>query len=201
MYDYEVTPPPAAWGGIVSKLDDKQSGRIVSFKSRKALYYSLAAAASVIVIFFSFNIWQKKFDKAEQFVSFLPYNKIPSHIANNYNLKKITKLKKLVKQSDLLAANPVKKIQKIDLNLKDSTADAKSKTYITIAGPEGQPVKISPKVATLIDSADNSYPPNAVWNSKINKWRDIVKANTLTPTASNYLDIVELTNTFTQRDN
>ncbi len=52
--------------------------------------------------------------------------------------------------------------------------ETKVKKYITIEGPECQPVKISSKVATLIESADNEYPPKAVWNKKIDKWKQIM---------------------------
>ena len=67
-----------------------------------------------------------------------------------------------------------------------------SKKYITIAGPEGQAVKISPKAATLILSADNDYPPNPVWNKKINKWKQIMLSNTMSPTSTSLVDILLL---------
>ena len=66
------------------------------------------------------------------------------------------------------------------------------KKYITIAGPGGQPVKISSKVATLIVSADNDYPPKPVWDKKIEKWKDIMLSSTISPTATNLLDIMQL---------
>src|SRR5690606_4257864 len=46
--------------------------------------------------------------------------------------------------------------------------------YITISGPEGTPVKISPKAATLIISADGEFPPKPVWDKKIDKWQKIM---------------------------
>ena len=68
-------------------------------------------------------------------------------------------------------------------------------TYITIEGPQGQPLKVSSKLATLIDSSDNKVPPKPSWNRKINEWREIMKGNTLAPTPGNFLDIIELTKT------
>jgi hypothetical protein len=68
-------------------------------------------------------------------------------------------------------------------------------TYITIEGPQGQPIKVSTKMATLIDSSDNKVPPKPSWNKKINEWREIMKGNTLAPTPGNFLDIIELTKT------
>ena len=70
---------------------------------------------------------------------------------------------------------------------------ANIKKYITISGPQGQPVKISSKAASLIVSSDDQNPPNPVWSDKVNKWKDIMKANTLSPATANFLDIVELT--------
>ena len=66
------------------------------------------------------------------------------------------------------------------------------KKYLTIAGPECEPVKISPKVATLIESTDNEYPPKPVWNKKIEKWQEIMLGSTLSPTSTNLLDVVQL---------
>ena len=63
--------------------------------------------------------------------------------------------------------------------------------YITISGPEGEPVKISPKVATLIISADGENPPKPVWNQKINKWQHIMLTNNITPTSGNLIDIIQ----------
>jgi hypothetical protein len=71
--------------------------------------------------------------------------------------------------------------------------------YITIDGPQGQPVKVSSKMATLIDSSETRVSAKPVWHKKINEWREIMKANTLAPTPGNFLDIVELTKSL--RDN
>lgn len=65
--------------------------------------------------------------------------------------------------------------------------------FMTIEGPQGQPLKVSSKLATLIDSSDNKVPPKPSWNRKINEWREIMKGNTLAPTPGNFLDIIELT--------
>ncbi len=67
--------------------------------------------------------------------------------------------------------------------------------YITIEGLQGQPVKVSSKMASLMDSADENVPPKPTWNKKINEWREIMKGNTVAPTPGNFLDILELTKT------
>ena len=58
--------------------------------------------------------------------------------------------------------------------------------YITIEGPQGQPVKVSSKMATLIDSSETKVSSKPVWNKKINEWREIMKSNTLAPTPGNF---------------
>jgi hypothetical protein len=79
-------------------------------------------------------------------------------------------------------------------NLSNTTDDEKtSNKYITISGPQGQPVKISAKAAKLIVSSDNQNPPKPVWSAQVNKWKDLMSTNVLAPTSTNFLDIVELT--------
>jgi hypothetical protein len=65
------------------------------------------------------------------------------------------------------------------------------KKYITVAGPEGQPVKISPKVATLIIAADNEFPPKPIWSKKVNKWQKIMLSSTISPTSVGLADLVQ----------
>lgn len=212
MYNYEVTPPQASWEIIASSLDNETVPVVsITKKKKRSLYYVLGAAASIAAIIFSITLWinNSSYNKIEHVASFMPFNKIPYRLANNYNLKKITSTEKNKKENSFLAGNIQSKTLKIEENKKSIYQDnngnialeTKPKTYITIAGPEGQPVKISPKVATLIESSDDKYPPNAVWSSKINKWKDIMKANILIPTATNFLDIVELADTFREREN
>ncbi len=66
------------------------------------------------------------------------------------------------------------------------------KKYITVAGPEGQPVKISPKVATLIISADHEFPPKPTWSKKIERWKKIMLSSTVSPTSAGLADLIQL---------
>ena len=74
----------------------------------------------------------------------------------------------------------------------------KVKTYITITGPEGQPVKISSKIASLLVKSDQKDTVNVKWNKKLLEWKNTMQSNTLAATPGNFLDIVELTNTLTE---
>lgn len=80
----------------------------------------------------------------------------------------------------------------------DSKKDVKSSknhTYITITGPQGQPVKVSSKVAGLLVFADENSMPDPKWDKKIMEWKNAMQSNTLAATPGNFLDIIELTNT------
>ena len=46
-----------------------------------------------------------------------------------------------------------------------------------------------------MDSSNESSPSKPIWNKKISDWKEIMKANTLSPTPGNFLDIIELTKT------
>ena len=85
-----------------------------------------------------------------------------------------------------------------DSSQKVQTPATRKHTYITIAGPEGTPLKVSAKVAALMDqSSDRNTPQKIAWNKKVIEWKNTMNSTTLSPTPSNFLDLVELTNTLT----
>ena len=186
LFDYESTPPQSIWDNIVTELDnsEKKTIQIPAFRKRsKFIFYGLTAAASLLIIFISSLFFEKKnknTDKQEvasisSITRDSTANKGVNDSLNNKALKSIiesSKDKSLIKGNGITPVN--------------------EKKYITIAGPGGQPVKISSKVATLIVSADNDYPPKPVWDKKIKKWKDIMLSSTISPTATNLLDIMQL---------
>ena len=214
MYNFEVTPPTDIWQNISAEMDGH--GVVVPItkakKNNKNMFYLLAAAACVTGLIFS-GIWVMQSNRNEKTpVSSTAINKNQNIVStqkldtdNKIKVPHVTeKTANLNKKpaTDLVRNNPVKHANKPDSTpviKNDDIAADESKTYITVAGPEGQPVKVSSKVASLIESSDNSYPPKPVWNKKINKWKDIMKANTLTPTTGNFLDIVDLTNSLKEK--
>ncbi|MEO6454568.1 MAG: hypothetical protein ABIN97_10865 [Ginsengibacter sp.] len=184
MYNYQVTPPSGSWQTIATALDEVNSNVQPIKKTNRIFYLSLAAAAVTFIIFsvFWFNDSGKKTNE-----SVVKSTKIYRDSGNT-------------KSGNLNGSDNKIKVPETNGDDNNLAANKKSKSgydikkYITISGPGGQPVKISEKVASLIVSSDDKYPPNTVWNSKVNEWRAIMKANNLTPTTANFLDIVELTN-------
>jgi hypothetical protein len=86
---------------------------------------------------------------------------------------------------------------------KPATADANndSSKYITVAGPNGDAVKVSSKMSTLTayiaddkndSSATATNTDQSFWKSKFKTWRDKMSQNTITPSLTNFMDIVEL---------
>jgi len=186
LYNFEKTPPENLWEEISghlknseSEIINQQPAKIRGIRGRsKFLYYAMTAAASLIIIFL-ITFFLRKERNADSLAKSSSVN------TQSLSVKKIRDSIQLNQQIlERIIENPNKNL--IASNLQ------KQNKYITIAGPEGQPVKISPKAATLIVSADNDYPPKPVWNKKIDKWKKIMQASATAPTATNLVDILEL---------
>ena len=193
IYNYEVAPPPGVWDAIAKDLNGNEA-RIIPFakKSNKLLYFSLAAA-SVAIIAFIFIFFNPS-SAPQQIVS------TPTDTSSSKNeqvlmtvpLEENKIIKKEKKEDIVVKKIPGKKNtleKKITEEKTEDAANEQETSYITMAGPEGQTIKISAKAATLIDSS-NEKP---VWNKKVKEWKEIMKANTLAPTPGNFMDIIELT--------
>ena len=187
LYNYEETPPAEVWDHISADLDNKSSGLIPVTRLRrrsKFIFYGLTAAAALIIIFISSVLFNKSTENVNPGTSpsARTENVASQKIKDSLNLnnKTLEAIIKASKDKNLLAKNYESPL-------------LKAKKYITIAGPEGQPVKISPKVATLIESADNEYPPKPVWSKKIDKWKEIMLNTTISLSSSSLLDIAQLT--------
>ena len=189
LYNYEAEPPAEIWQNINAELDGSDT-KIVSMtglrKRSKLLFYGITAAASLVIIFLIsifFNTTQKNVNTVSNSAN-QTKNLLSKQIQDSLNLND-----KILKE----IINSSKDKNLTALNYENSSA--KGKKYLTIAGPECEPVKISPKVATLIESADNEYPPKPVWNKKIEQWKQIMLNSTLSTTSTNLLDIVQLYST------
>ncbi|MDP4283581.1 MAG: hypothetical protein Q8891_04095 [Bacteroidota bacterium] len=184
LFNYEVPPPEKTWSNIAADLDNEKVIKIPGLRKKsKLLFYSLTAAASLIIIFVGTFFFNK--------------NTGIKSIANNTVLKINNPISQKTKDSitrnyqileAIINAPQDKKLLASNFEKEDGVP----KKYITIAGPEGQPVKISPKAATLILSADNEYPPRPVWNKKIEKWKQIMMNKMTSPTSTNLVDILQL---------
>ena len=182
LYHYESVPPEGMWDKITSELDKKKTAPLRGLRGRsKLMFYAVTAAAALIIIFVNnafFNDTESEHHSEGSVVkavnAFLPATK--DSINLNYQL--LEEIINTPQSQKLLASN-------------SSTINGLNKRYLTVAGPEGQPVKISAKAATLILSADNDYPPRPVWSDKIDKWQQIMLSNTSSPTPSGLLDIIQ----------
>ena len=188
LYNYEATPPPEIWDNISAELDSKSSKPfpIPGLRRRsKFIFYGLTAAASLIIIFVSSVLFNRSGETMNPKTS--PSSQLDNLTQKvkdslNLNNKTLEAIIKSSKDKNLLAKNY-------------ENSSSKVKKYLTIEGPEGQPVKISSKVATLIESTDNEYPPKPVWNKKIEKWKQIMLSSTFFPTSTSLLDIAQLSAT------
>jgi hypothetical protein len=76
-------------------------------------------------------------------------------------------------------------------------------TYITIIGPDGESVKVSSKFSKMINAITDKKPgteeyidkvikESKFWRGKFSKWRDKMINNTLAPSPTNFMDVIEL---------
>lgn len=206
MYNYETTPPAGVWETIAAELDADLAKVIpITKRSNKTLYY-LAAAAVAIILFclvfftnqFSKSTDEKLITSAENKRDTLNNNvliTVPSDekITAKSNNESQTRNRAEKNQPDKKQTREV--IKNTNTDKDNQLASNKPSRYITIEGLQGQQVKVSSKMATLIDSSETKTASKPIWNKKINEWREVMKVNTLAPTTRNFLDIIELTKT------
>lgn len=183
LYDYEATPPEGIWSKIAEQLDDEKVIELPGIRRKSRwLFYGLTAAASLAIIFLGSLFFNKPDQSGNRSGNTIVRTDEPNLLLNkdsiNLNQQLLEKIINSSNDEKLLASNFFK-----DIGI--------SKKYLTIAGPEGQPVKISPKVATLIISADNQYPPRPVWNEKIDEWQKIMLNNTMSATPAGLMDLMK----------
>ncbi len=184
LYNYEAKPPSEIWDKIATELDDRSS-KIIPLQGlrrrSKLIFYGLTAAASLIIIFISSLLFNKSGE-----------NTNPESSQQQQDNIAVQKVKDSVYLNNKTLEAIIKSSKDKNLLAKNDNPLLKTKKYITIEGPEGQPVKISSKAATLIVSADNEYPPKPVWSKKIEKWKQIMLSSTFSPTSTSLLDITHL---------
>ena len=231
MYEYETIPPQGVWESIANALDNENTDELeppalTEKKTNKFKYFTMAAAAAVIVAV-CFLVFRKS--------SVITSNELASNDSstNNINInpaeRKILSLRKKhdailrVPEGDdslqnndelLLAKNttttdigPAEKAADENNRADDKTKGSDSKkqdvksssshTYITIAGPQGQPIKVSSKIASILSPSEEKSTSTIKWNKKLIEWKIAMQSNTVAATPGNFLDIVELTNTLT----
>ncbi len=204
MYNYEVTPPKQSWDIITSTLDEeKTEEQFPAKKIYKTFYYGLSAAATVAIIVFSLIFWVNNSNKKSNETAVVPSANLKNDANDNTPKNQLPTDDKITvpksNPEDVISANNTTTVK--DKNkLKDPAVASNTKKYITITGPQGKPVKISSKAATLIVSSDQQNPSEPIWNDKVKKWKDIMKDHILAPTTASFLDIVGLTQALKEQD-
>ncbi len=183
LYNFEAPPPEEIWQHIAEDLPNEKAVEIPGYKKSKKIYYLAVAAASLVIIFIGSFF-------------FKPHKKDMNAISNVSSQEKMISPEKM-KDSIILNQKILESIihspkEKQEIVSDDLKATNITKKYITVAGPEGQPVKISPKVATLIISADNKFPPKPTWSKKIDKWQKIMLSTTVSTTSAGLADVIQL---------
>ena len=182
LYHFEATPPQEAWDEIAEELQNKKVIHIHGKRRSNFLFYGATAAASIVIIFLGSLFFKKnKSANPESDVTVKVNRLLAQKIKDSINLNQ--------KILETIIHNPP---EKKEIIAKDLTKESHGKKYLTVAGPEGQPVKISPKVATLIVSADHEFPPKPVWSKKIDKWKKIMLSSTISPTSANLVDLIQV---------
>lgn len=180
LYNYETPPPEEIWQHINEELQNEKVVKIPGHKRSKNFYYLAVAAASLVIIFIG-SIFFKKNNNESNSSGFVINSKAISAEKKDSMVLNHKMLESII--------NSPKEKHEIVLNdFKDANLPKK---YITVAGPEGQPVKISPKVATLIIAADNEFPPKPIWNKKVDKWQKIMLSSTISPTSAGLADLIQ----------
>lgn len=181
LYNFETPPPEEIWNRIAEEMQSEKVITIVGHRKSKFVFYAAAAAISLAIIFLGSLFFKN--DKTTN----------PSeNIATRENTISPQKMKdSMISNQKILESiihNPKEKKAIVSNDLKDANVPTK---YLTIEGPDGKPVKISPKVATLIVYADKEFPPRPVWSDKICKWQQIMLSSTISPTSAGLADLVQ----------
>ena len=203
IYDYEAMPPEGVWNDIAKELDSNEA-KVIPIKSKNNRGYYYLAAASVAVIVFCVIFFSSRTQSSGDNLLTTSSDKkaVDSGSANGVIMTVPVEEKTIATNNE--QKNNLHKTQRSTEEQKHQQDASKNNDpanvtaintprYITIEGPQGQPVKISSKMATLIDSSETQTPTKPIWNKKINEWRELMKVSTLAPTTGNFLDIVELT--------
>ncbi|MCO6496119.1 MAG: hypothetical protein J5I50_00515 [Chitinophagaceae bacterium] len=161
LYHFEETPPADMWDAISEKLD---SGKVVQMHKRnrvRTIALLTAVAAAVVLLLINFV--------------FVSNNSDPQTVQTASTTGITTPATNIEKNNEVLENiinAPVN--QKLLAGKLDS-----GQQYLIVSGPEGEPVRISPKAATLILSADGEFPPKPKWNKQVDQWQKIMLNNNM----------------------
>lgn len=175
LYNYEEIPPAEIWNKISDELNQHNVVPINNrTKTRRiALFTAAAAVAALLIITLVVN--KKDYDP----------NSSPVQIVS------AAVLTDSVEKNNKLLEAIINAPENQKLSTSAEVEEKGYQKYFTVEGPEGLPVKISPKVATLILSANNGFPPKPVWDKKISEWQHIMLTNSLSASPANLMDLIQ----------
>ena len=181
LYNYETPPPEEIWNRISEEMQSEKVINIVGHRKSKFAFYAAAAAISLTIIFLgSLFFKNEKTSNSSENVATRENTISPQKMKDSMILNQ--------KILESIIHNPKEKKEIVSNDLKEANIPTK---YLTIEGPDGKPVKISPKVATLIVYADKEFPPRPVWSDKICKWQQIMLSSTISPTSAGLADLIQ----------
>lgn len=172
LYHFEETPPPGIWDNLSQKLEET---KVVSIEGRqKTRTTALFTAAAAVIVLLIISV--AYFDHGT--------NNTPQQAAAGGFSDSVEK------NNEMLEAIINAPAGKKSVASRKLGADGLPE-YFTIEGPEGEPVRISPKVATLILSSDNEYPPKPVWDKQITEWQNIMLSSSVSPSSARLIEIIQ----------
>ena len=181
LYNYETPPPEEIWNRVAEVMQGEKVINIIGHRKSKFVFYAAAAAISLVIIFLGSLFFKN--DK--------PVNS-SENIATKEKIISPEKMRdSMILNQKILESiihNPKEEKEIVSNNLKETNIHTK---YLTIEGPDGKPLKISPKVATLIVYADKEFPPRPIWSDKICKWQQIMLSSTISPTSAGLADLIQ----------
>ncbi len=203
MYNYEAMAPQGVWEAIAAELDkgDEKVRIMEPRKNNRTLTYSLLAAAAVIVIVFCVIFFKNNGSSSSKSDVAKNDTVKGQQLAENDSLKNQTHHVRITvpveekKEKDVAINKP----SPTDNDNDKDVAISEPKHYITVTSPDGQPVKVSSKVASLIEPSGENDPSKTKWNKKVKEWKDIMNSNSLNASPGAFLDIVELSNSLDEK--
>lgn len=222
VYEQEATPPAEIWQRITNELDGQKDTRVVPISK----YYSWIAAAAVFVIVAGSLVFINKQTPASSQVASndagtkkqeaIPATDNQSSIVNSASDPDLTVNNTNPSDNEpareLVNSSPSNLSRIVRRNVSVSNADRSVRTiaqtsiagndhYITVCGPQNEPVKVSPKFQPVLGYLNNhSYVDDILdgcedWKQKVCEWRDKMLNAPVIPSGDNFLDIIDFAKT------
>jgi len=222
-----LEPPPAVWENIAGALQERNTARVIPIRRPWTRIAIAALVIGLIVLAGLFYFMQNEAppDTAGQHKQ-QPAPAVPNTEPDKEDIRiEVPQPRSSLSFAATGTAIPVKAYKTIpiryarvettepaqqELNIDEAIQDQVSvhpnthigpKDYLTIAAPNGQPVKISAKFSDGLGYLYNYQPVlnmdgvfrSISWKQRFSKWSNkLISSTGFIPAASNFLDIIEL---------